>query len=308
MQISDTKSELLKIPKPKISIGIPVYNGDSYLDSAIESVLNQNFIDFELIISDNASTDKTDEICKKFEAQDNRIRYFKQKFNLGGTNNFKFVLDKSIGRYFMWLAADDIFGNKDFLKILNDELSEKYNYYFPEVSIIDNKGEIVRSNAMTSFKHCKTQLDFFEVSLKENAMHLYSLFLRENLIKDWKYLELCKKFPSCGEGLFVHAINATRKGKFVHKAIKLYRNHQGSWSGSTSSWKLIYSQLAYAARTIQFIFNSMNLTKLKKMIFSIKVFYLSSKALFYFIAYGVWRFFGLEKFTWLKKIINRLGT
>ena len=255
MQISNTKSELLNLPKPKISIGIPVYNGDSYLNSAIDSVLNQNFKDFELIISDNASTDKTDEICEKYKAKDKRIRYFKQKFNLGGVNNFKFVLDKSIGKYFMWLAADDIFGNKDFLKILNDELSEKYNYYFPEVSIIGANGEIERSNAMTSFKHCKTQLDFFEVSLKENAMHLYSLFLRENLIKDWKYLELCKKFPSCGEGLFVHAINATRRGKFVPKAIKLYRNHKDSWSGNVSSVKLIYSQLFYAVRTIHFIFN-----------------------------------------------------
>ena len=132
-----------------------------------------------------------------------------------------------------------------------------------------------------------------------------SLFLRENLIKDWKYLELCKKLPSCVEGLFVHAINATREGRFVHKAIKLFRSHQLSWSSRVSSGKLIYSQLAYAARTIHFIFTSMNLTNLKRMTFSIKVFYTSSKAILFFLACGIWSFFGLEKFIWLKKNIKR---
>ena len=99
---------------PKISIGMPIYNGASYIDQAINSVLNQTFKDFELIISDNASTDNTENICKKYLSLDNRIHYLRQKKNIGGINNFKFVLDSSVGKYFMWLAADDVLGNSNF--------------------------------------------------------------------------------------------------------------------------------------------------------------------------------------------------
>ena len=76
----------------------------------------------------------------------------RQTTNIGGYNNYKFVLDNSFGKYFMWLAADDILGNKDYLKILNYEISKEYDYYFPEVSLINEKGDIIRTKAMKSFK------------------------------------------------------------------------------------------------------------------------------------------------------------
>lgn len=93
---------------PKLSIGMPLYNGGRFIESAIKSLINQEFIDFELIISDNCSTDNTQEICLKYLEKDNRIKYFRQETNLGATSNFNFVLEKSIGEYFMWAAYDDL--------------------------------------------------------------------------------------------------------------------------------------------------------------------------------------------------------
>ena len=85
---------------PVISIGMPVYNGEKFLRNKIESLLNQTFQDFELIISDNGSTDLTYKICNEYTKKDKRIIYFQQKKNIGGWNNFLFVLEKAKNEYF----------------------------------------------------------------------------------------------------------------------------------------------------------------------------------------------------------------
>ncbi len=92
---------------PKLSIGMPLYNGGRFIETAINSLINQTFIDFELIISDNCSNDDTEEICLKLKEKDKRIKYFRQEINKGATSNFNFVLEKSTGNYFMWAAYDD---------------------------------------------------------------------------------------------------------------------------------------------------------------------------------------------------------
>ncbi|WNC86000.1 glycosyltransferase family 2 protein [Thermosynechococcus sp. QKsg1] len=89
-----------------LSIGMPVYNGAKFIREALDSLLAQTFTDFELIISDNASTDETEAICREYAAKDKRIRYVRQAQNLGAAANFKYVLDEARGEYFMWAAAD----------------------------------------------------------------------------------------------------------------------------------------------------------------------------------------------------------
>lgn len=92
---------------PTVSIGMPVYNGAKYIHEALDSLLSQTFTDFELIISDNASTDGTQAICVEYARLDPRIRYVRQSENKGALANFQFVLDKARGKYFMWAAYDD---------------------------------------------------------------------------------------------------------------------------------------------------------------------------------------------------------
>ncbi|MCH8228619.1 MAG: glycosyltransferase family 2 protein [Proteobacteria bacterium] len=91
---------------PSVSIGMPVYNMESTLSEAINTVLNQTFSDFQLIISDNASDDGTEEICRAAARQDSRIIYHRNPENILG-ENFRLTFLLSKGKYFMWAAADD---------------------------------------------------------------------------------------------------------------------------------------------------------------------------------------------------------
>jgi glycosyltransferase involved in cell wall biosynthesis len=110
MLLSPDRNDLLteNVRIPKVSIGMPVYNGEPFISKALDSLLAQTFTDFELIISDNASTDSTEAICREYAARDTRIRYVRQSENKGATKNFQFVLDEAQGQYFMWAAADDM--------------------------------------------------------------------------------------------------------------------------------------------------------------------------------------------------------
>lgn len=94
--------------KAIVSIGLPVYNGEKFIRKRVESILSQTLHNFELIISDNASTDSTSEICKEFASKDTRIHYFRQENNIGMFRNLKYVLDKARSEYFVWIGVDDI--------------------------------------------------------------------------------------------------------------------------------------------------------------------------------------------------------
>lgn len=94
--------------KPLVSIGMPVYNGESYIRQALKSLLAQDYEHFELIISDNASTDQTGEICREYAAHNPRVVYYRNDENMGAAWNFKRVLELAKGKYFMWAAHDDL--------------------------------------------------------------------------------------------------------------------------------------------------------------------------------------------------------
>lgn len=93
---------------PLVSVGLPVYNGQNYLSEAIESMINQTYTNFELIISDNGSTDKTRQICEKFASMDERIRYHRFDKNYGACKNYNKTFELAKGKYFKWLAHDDL--------------------------------------------------------------------------------------------------------------------------------------------------------------------------------------------------------
>jgi glycosyltransferase involved in cell wall biosynthesis len=90
-----------------VSIGLPVYNGGNFLHETIDSLINQTYSSFEVIISDNASNDETEEICRHYAAIDSRIIYIRQQENLGAARNHNFVFEISRGKYFKWQGHDD---------------------------------------------------------------------------------------------------------------------------------------------------------------------------------------------------------
>jgi len=93
---------------PRVSVGLPVYNGERFIRQAVESLLQQTFRDFELIISDNGSTDSTRELCESFAAADPRVRYIRHEKNRGAIFNWNFVVGEARGHYFRWASANDV--------------------------------------------------------------------------------------------------------------------------------------------------------------------------------------------------------
>lgn len=129
-----TASSLVSESHPEVTIGIPVFNGENYLSFAIESVLNQTHTDIRLLISDNNSTDSTQDICQKYSKLDSRVTYFRQSDNIGGAPNYNFVFNQCKSPYFKWLAHDDVM--------------------MPEY--IERCLKILKENPYLSVVHCKT--------------------------------------------------------------------------------------------------------------------------------------------------------
>ena len=97
----------MKSTRPKLSFGLPVYNAEDTIGRAVESILAQTFTDLELVISDNASTDRTAEICCDWARQDARVRLFRNDLNIGLLPNFDRVFELAHGEYFRWIGSDD---------------------------------------------------------------------------------------------------------------------------------------------------------------------------------------------------------
>jgi glycosyltransferase involved in cell wall biosynthesis len=99
----------MNISAPLVSIGIPAYNRENMIGRAIQSALEQDYPHIELIISDNASTDETEKICREYAARDSRVIYIRQSVNQGAAANFNTVFQQARGEYFLWLGDDDWF-------------------------------------------------------------------------------------------------------------------------------------------------------------------------------------------------------
>jgi len=94
---------------PRVTIGLPVFNGENFLEEALASIEAQEFTDFELLIGDNASTDRTEAICRELAARDPRVTYLRSDVNRGATWNYNRLVPPARGEYFIWMAHDDIF-------------------------------------------------------------------------------------------------------------------------------------------------------------------------------------------------------
>jgi len=129
---------------PRVSIGLPVYNGEAFLGQALDSLLGQTYPDFELIISDNASTDHTQEICLDYASRETRIEYLRNSENLGAANNYNRLVHAASGEYFKWQAADDVCAPQFLqrcIEVLDQERETVLCY--PKTTIIDENNSLL---------------------------------------------------------------------------------------------------------------------------------------------------------------------
>ncbi len=136
----------MTIRRPRVSIGLPVYNGAEFVAEALNSLLAQTYRDFELIISDNGSTDETEAICRAYALKDSRIQYHRNGENRGAAWNFNYVFELSTGDYFKWVAHDDICA-REFLERCVDVLDQMpfVILCYAKTKIIDEQGRHVAS-------------------------------------------------------------------------------------------------------------------------------------------------------------------
>ncbi len=240
-----------------MTVGMPIYNAQATIEAVLEALLNQTVRNFELIISDNASTDKTREICEKYAATDDRIRYVRQANNIGAEANFNFVLSQSAHKYFMWAAADDI-RSLDFLE---------YN-----IAFLENNPEYVASTSPVRFEGREfdpkkmgdrsLEDDFFAVRLIDffrpwHANGAFYSVIRSSVIErctlferylgaDWAvvlYLAKQGKLKRLEVGWLVLGLNGASTGN----SDRLFRNYRkGILDGLMPFWKLTHVALVLA--------------------------------------------------------------
>jgi glycosyltransferase involved in cell wall biosynthesis len=130
---------------PPLTVGLPVYQGENYLADALDSLLAQTFTDYELVISDNHSTDATEEICRQYAARDPRIRYVRQPRNLGCIPNHNFLVGEARTPYFKWAAHDDVYG-PELLARCVEVLDQQPDVVLAHAdkAIIDEQGRILQ--------------------------------------------------------------------------------------------------------------------------------------------------------------------
>lgn len=129
---------------PTLSVGLPVYNGEKFVARAIESILNQDFRDFELIICDNASTDNTSQICQEYAVRDPRVRYYRNETNIGAAPNHNRVFELATAKYFKWAAHDDEDYPEFFSRCLQvlDSAPDSVVLVYPQAELINQDGEV----------------------------------------------------------------------------------------------------------------------------------------------------------------------
>ncbi|MTL19531.1 glycosyltransferase [Turicibacter sanguinis] len=150
----------------KVDILLATYNGEKYINYQIESILNQKFSDFRLIISDDCSTDNTVSIIEKYLKIDERIVLYKQKKNLGYIKNFEYLLSKSDAEYIMFCDQDDVWVSEKIQKQLDYICNKDCSLVYSNVILVDEKDnelnkdyyEELRINPLS--KKCKKNILF----------------------------------------------------------------------------------------------------------------------------------------------------
>ena len=217
--------------KIKVTIGIPVYNSERSIKRRIEEICSQTFQDFVIVISDNASTDKTRHICEEFSKEDERISIFHQEKNRGQYWNFNFILSKANTEYFVMATGDDIW-SKNFLE-KNVEFLEKNKQFVGSISEVSlfhrNENDIKLINNTKKFQYAISINSHFEKRLssylKYNmAAQYYSVFKT----KDIKFANFYKKNSNNGmwQSDFATILKILKRGRlnvdtesFYHKEI-----------------------------------------------------------------------------------------
>lgn len=194
---------------PLVSIGMPVYNEDRFIAESLKSLLAQDYPSTEIIVSDNASTDRTGDICREFVAKNERIRYHRFEHNCGATENFKKVLGVARGKYFMWASGHDLWAPdlvSECVRLLEAEPDAVIAFASATwIDVIGNK--IMRTSGWTDTRGLDPVARFFSVLW--GNMHPILGVIRMDALRQVRFL-------SCTGTDLVMLSELVLMGHFVH--------------------------------------------------------------------------------------------
>jgi len=238
---------------PKVSIGLPVYNGENYLREALESILQQDYADFELIISDNASTDATQTICLEYAARDCRVRYHRNEFNIGASGNHNRLVKLARGQYFKWGSHDDVH-LPGFLRRCVEVIEQAP----PTVALVATKAEVIDENG----NHMNLAVETLDTRRQRSyqrgedvlrnvqwATALYGLFRIDVLRKT----HLTQPFYAA-DNVLLFEIALLGEIWELPEALFQRRLHPGVSTVANKSWRALHSWFDPSQRGIQAFF------------------------------------------------------
>lgn len=209
---------------PLVSIGFPVYNGEAFLEEAIESILTQTYSNLEIIISDNASTDRTETICRYYHNNDTRIRYFRNNTNLGASINYNAVFRMASGKYFKWSAHDDVCDKRfihSCIQVLEQNTHATLSY--TKTKYIDQSGnDLDIQDRSLNFTSPLPHMRFYEQVIKKHwCYHVFGLF-RTNVLNQ---TSLIGNYPGSDRVLLA---DLSLRGPFIEvpETLLLQRQHK----------------------------------------------------------------------------------
>ncbi len=224
---------------PKVSVGIPVYNGGTSLERALNSILNQNYPNLEVVISDNCSTDNTQEIVHEYLARDRRVKYVRQDVNLGATENFTKVFRLTTGEYFMWAAADD-FRSPEFVSscLAHMQSDQSAVLCAPKINgLISSLPQVRWTTSLSSFSDKTTVLTRYKETLKNfPATAIYGLY-KSSAVKNTAVFE---KFMG-SDLVFIQ--NLSIEGNFIECKSTLFTySGRENWNTTDQDYRNIFGK------------------------------------------------------------------
>jgi glycosyltransferase involved in cell wall biosynthesis len=233
---------------PRVSLGVPVYEAERFLEETMDSLLAQTLSDFELIISDNASSDRTEEICRRYADADPRVRYVRHEQNQGASWNHTFLALEAKAPYFKWAAADDVCEPtylERCVEVLDNDPSAVLCQ--PKTIEIDEQGAVIgpydHRLRVSSDQMVERWEDLLNIGYA--CYHVYGVIRTEALLETGLMgvfiesdmvllaeLALRGRFAEIDERLFRHRIHPGQS-TMVHE--NLY--DRGAWFDASKQWK-----------------------------------------------------------------------
>jgi glycosyltransferase involved in cell wall biosynthesis len=272
---------------PRLSIGVPVYNGAKYIRATLDSILAQTWGDFEVVICDNASNDDTPAICEEYARRDGRIRFHRNERNLGPAANYTRTFELSRGELFKWQAADDVL-EPDFLKKCVQALDEDPDAVcaYTRSKAIDSNGNVTHAyDTELDLSHPHPAVRFWRMVMVDHKVHhaaeLWGV-MRSHPLRQWTPLKgafpsadrvvmsrivLTGKFKRIDEHLFLDRVHAERSEKAFDKSKirqgSVLARHIGcgptppyQWWDSSKVGKIVFPEwkwLAEHARSVEVV-------------------------------------------------------